>query len=275
MLAGRHPFGWVPANEARARALEVAPVEGLSPVQNAALARGLAWTRDGRPATVAAWLDALVPPRLQDEPPDKAAVAVTAAAPRAFPWARAALGAIALLALLLGLATWHSRTQSRVLPESVPATNNKAGPILPKPSVLKEPLVDAATPSAIMAVPATPAPAPVKRKPVRVEVENAAVTIAESAPAAVVMLRRIGDPSPPLSVTWRLADGSALAGEDYAASKSGTARFRSGQMERTIFVPLVDDATPELEEFFTLQLSSRTVQIGGESRVVITVRDDD
>ena len=63
--------------------------------------------------------------------------------------------------------------------------------------------------------------------------------------------------------------------EDYAAAKSGTARFRSGQMERTIFVPLVDDATPELEEFFTLQLSSRAVKIGGEPKVVITIRDDD
>jgi hypothetical protein len=115
----------------------------------------------------------------------------------------------------------------------------------------------------------------VKRKPVRVEVEGTAITIAESAPAAVVMLRRIGDPAPALAVTWRLADGSALAGEDYVASKSGTARFRSGQMERTIFVPLVDDATPEPEESFTLKLSSRAVKIGGEPSVVITIRDDD
>ena len=119
MLAGRHPFGWVPANEARARALEVAPLEGLSPVQNAALARGLAWTRDGRPATVAAWLDALVPPRLQDASPGAAAGAATTVAPRAFPWGRAALGAVALLALLLGLVTWQSRTS----PDgAVPAT---------------------------------------------------------------------------------------------------------------------------------------------------------
>jgi hypothetical protein len=124
-----------------------------------------------------------------------------------------------------------------------------------------------------MAAPAVPAS--VKRKPVRVEVESAALTIAESSPAAVVMLRRIGDPSPPLSVTWRLVDGSALAGEDYVASKPGTARFRSGQMERTIFVPLIDDATPESEESFTLQLSSRAVKIDGESSVEITIRDDD
>lgn len=274
MLAGRHPFGWVPASEARERALEVAPLEGLSPVQNAALARGLAWTRDGRPATVAAWLDALVPPRLQDESPDAAAGAATTAPRHAFPWAWAALGAVALLALLLGLVTW----KSRVLPESVPATNVDAGPvipgpIMPKPSTLEAQLVDATTPSAIEAAPVVPAP--VKRRPVRVEVESAALTIAESSPAAVVMLRRIGDPAPPLSVTWRLVDGSALAGEDYVASKSGTARFRSGQMERTIFVPLIDDATPESAESFTLQLSSRAVKIGGESSVVITIRDDD
>jgi serine/threonine protein kinase len=289
MLAGRHPFGWVPANEARARALEVAPLEGLSPVQNAALARGLAWTRDGRPATVADWLDALVLPRLQGESPDAPAGAATTAAPRAFPWGWAALGAVALMALLPGLVTWQSRTspdraapgtQSRALPESLPATDDDVGPsapgpTLPAPAALEARLVDATDPSAVVATPAAPTPAPVKRKPVRVEVENVSLTIAESAPAAVVMLRRIGDPSPPLSVTWRLADGSALAGDDYARLKSGTARFRSGQMERTIFVPLVDDATPELEEFFTLQLSSRTVKIGGESRVVITIRDDD
>ena len=282
MLAGRHPFGWVPANEARARALEVTPLAGLSPVQNAALARGLAWTREGRPATVAAWLDALVLPRMDDEPPLAAAGAATTVAPRAFPWGRAALGAVALIALLLGLLTWQSRTspdgaapgtQPQTLLESTPATNAGAGPVQPRPSALEEQLVDATTPSEIEAAPVVPAP--VKRKPVRVEVESATLTIAESSPAAAVILRRIGDPAPPLSVTWRLADGSALAGEDYVASKGGTARFRSGQMERTIFVPLVDDATPELEEFFTLKLSSRAVKIGGESRVVITIRDDD
>jgi hypothetical protein len=164
----------------------------------------------------------------------------------------------------------------------LPATDDDArrpasGPILPAPGATEARPVDATNPAAVVATPATPelAPAPVKRKPVRVEVENVSVTIAESAPAAVVMLRRIGDPSPPLSVTWRLADGSALAGEDYARSKSGTARFRSGQMERTIFVPLVDDATPEPDESFTLRLSSRTVKIGGESSVVIRILDDD
>ena len=67
MLAGRHPFDRVPANEARPRALEAAPLPALSAAGNAALARGLAWSREDRPADVEAWVRSLAEFEASDE----------------------------------------------------------------------------------------------------------------------------------------------------------------------------------------------------------------
>ncbi|HXW10165.1 MAG TPA: serine/threonine-protein kinase, partial [Steroidobacteraceae bacterium] len=68
MLAGRHPYSRMPANEARAHALEVVPVAGLTPGQNAALRNALEWSRSRRPSSIEAWLEAVL-----DENPGVAA----------------------------------------------------------------------------------------------------------------------------------------------------------------------------------------------------------
>ena len=60
-----------------------------------------------------------------------------------------------------------------------------------------------------------------------------------------------------VTVNYTTADGSATAGEDYTRA-SGTLSFDPGETERTVRVPVLDDAIDEGEETFTLRLSDAT-----------------
>ncbi len=61
LLTGRHPFNKTPANRARDAGLVPPPVRGLSPRQNATLARGLAFRREDRCQSVSEFIDGLRP----------------------------------------------------------------------------------------------------------------------------------------------------------------------------------------------------------------------
>ena len=58
-----------------------------------------------------------------------------------------------------------------------------------------------------------------------------------------------------VTVEYATRDGSARAGEDYTET-SGTLRFNSLEMERTVTVPIMDDAHQDDGETFTLRLSN-------------------
>ena len=60
-----------------------------------------------------------------------------------------------------------------------------------------------------------------------------------------------------VTVTYTTADGTATAGEDYAAT-SGTLVFDTGEREKTIAVTVLDDAHDEGEETMTLRLTNVT-----------------
>ena len=57
----------------------------------------------------------------------------------------------------------------------------------------------------------------------------------------------------PVAVAYATADGSATAGSDYTARK-GKLTFAPGETEKTVAVPVLDDAIDEGEETFTLRL---------------------
>ena len=61
--------------------------------------------------------------------------------------------------------------------------------------------------------------------------------------------------SGPVSVDYATKDGTAAAGADYTAA-SGTLTFAVGETEKTVSVPLLDDAIDEGKETFTLELSN-------------------
>ena len=58
-----------------------------------------------------------------------------------------------------------------------------------------------------------------------------------------------------VTVEYETRDGSARAGSDYTET-SGTLRFNSLEMERTVSVPIIDDLVPDDGETFTLRLSN-------------------
>ena len=61
--------------------------------------------------------------------------------------------------------------------------------------------------------------------------------------------------SGPVSVTYATADGTATAGSDYRA-RQGKLKFAAGETEKTISVPVLDDAHDEGAETFTLRLTA-------------------
>ena len=58
-----------------------------------------------------------------------------------------------------------------------------------------------------------------------------------------------------VAVAYATADGTATAGEDYTARK-GQLTFDPGETEKTVRVPVLDDAIDEGEETFTLRLTN-------------------
>ncbi len=81
------------------------------------------------------------------------------------------------------------------------------------------------------------------------------------------------------TVDYATADGTATAPDDYAAT-SGTLTFTAEQTERTIAVPIVDDAVDEEEEEdLTLTLSAPTSAMFGGGAATLaatgTILDDD
>ena len=94
------------------------------------------------------------------------------------------------------------------------------------------------------------------RGPVSVSVADARV---REAPGATldfaVSLSRAA--SGTVAVAYATADGTATAGEDYTARK-GELTFDPGETEKTVRVPVLDDAHDEGEETLTLRLSAAT-----------------
>jgi serine/threonine protein kinase len=295
MLSGRHPFSRVPANEARVRAMQVTPIEGLAPRQNEALASALAWSRTSRPSSIEAWCDAL----LNQNP-----VTPAAARPQAnhltpaewLPWRWiGAVGAVA--ALLLAVVWWASDDPTASAPAAIADSQPDVSQLQDEPpAVASPPSANASdtlestltVPSAavlqapIATAGATPTSPENVARPARVSTSNrlrieadTSVRISESAPAAVVILRRSGNTAAPVTVKWHIQDGSARNDEDFTTPAGRSARLAAGQTTRAIYVPLVNDERSEPEEFFSLILQSPAEAIGESSRVTITVLDDD
>jgi serine/threonine protein kinase len=288
LISGQHPFGHLPSNEARDAAIVAGPLSQLSPGQFAALQRGLAWTRAERPATVEELMQSLVSD-------GGTATAEPAPGPSRLPsrvhllpwqWLAVPVIAVSLIAF------WRMRSVNdndlaaravRGTPVVRGAAHTVTTPVVEKSALgdssttEPQPLepLETSAPSTSDAAPAT-APMPVAaRTRAQISADSASIVVSENAFAAVILLRREGNLASPASITWRLSDGSARAGKDFDGPLTGTARFLPGQTIRAIYVPLIDDAAREVEESFSLRLSSRSASIGPTDKVTITIVDDD
>ena len=76
------------------------------------------------------------------------------------------------------------------------------------------------------------------------------------------------------TVDWATADGTAIAGTDYAAA-SGTLTFGPGETTKTVSVAVLDDTGPESDETFTLQLSRALGATIVDATAAGTIANDD
>jgi Calx-beta domain/Peptidase M10 serralysin C terminal len=101
-------------------------------------------------------------------------------------------------------------------------------------------------------------------------------------PAAVFTVSLSRAYSYDIMISYSTRDGTALAGSDYAGV-TGTVTIRAGQTSATITVPVLDDASKEANEVFTLKLGKATADIPGtdirlaiaDGRATGTILDDD
>ena len=108
----------------------------------------------------------------------------------------------------------------------------------------------------------------------------------EASGAATITVTRAGDISNAATVNYATSDSAGLqscatvntkASErcDYVTSV-GTVRFAANELSKTITIPLIDDATVEGNETFTITLSSPTgVPLGTPASATISILDND
>ena len=77
-----------------------------------------------------------------------------------------------------------------------------------------------------------------------------------------------------VSVSYATADGTATAGSDYTRA-SGKLRFAPGETEKTISVPVLDDAHDEGEETLTLRLSAASGAVIADGVATGTIENTD
>ena len=80
--------------------------------------------------------------------------------------------------------------------------------------------------------------------------------------------------SGPVAVAYATADGTATAGEDYTARK-GELTFDPGETEKTVRVPVLDDAIDEGEETFTLRLTNASGAAIADGTATGTIENSD
>ena len=111
------------------------------------------------------------------------------------------------------------------------------------------------------------------RGPVAVSVADArAEEGADETIDFAVSLSRAG--SGTVAVAYATADGTATAGEDYTARK-GELTFDPGETEKTVSVPVLDDAIDEGEETFTLRLTNASGARIADGEATGTIENSD
>jgi len=281
LLTGLHPFGRVDAREARVRGLHPDEASSLPGPARAALEAALSFDPERRPPDMEAFLALL-------EPGETASVPVAARAAR---WrARGSRGRwIASLVMLAGVvaATLLLGADPPAAPTStslpaVPAT----GPSSPDARASEEDQVpagaatgveaareEAAAASGAAATP--PGPAPAARRVLQgVGFEQGALLVSRSAPAAAVPLRRIDGNEGRVVLAWRVEEGSARSGRDFAGPLSGTIVLADGQERATLFIPLLDagDTTDDRRFSVLVDEVSGAAGRGDLARVDVTLR---
>jgi hypothetical protein len=78
----------------------------------------------------------------------------------------------------------------------------------------------------------------------------------------------------PVSVTWKAPDGTALVGQDDAAS-AGLVVFNPGETQKTITIRVYKDTTDEADETLGVQLLNVSNATLADANALGTIFDDD
>ena len=107
-----------------------------------------------------------------------------------------------------------------------------------------------------------------------VQFSVSSITAIEDVGSLSVTVLRTGGAAGSLTVDYATVDGTAIGGQDYTAA-SGTLTFNVGETSKTIQIPIVDDATTEPDENFTVVLrNTPTLEaLGAPSTLLVTLQD--
>jgi eukaryotic-like serine/threonine-protein kinase len=311
MLTGRHPWGNLPADEAKHRKLKPMRPPGLSEARWTVLRQALSFGAADRPANAAVFLSAFFAPARRR---------------RILPWvAAAAVGGIAIGIAVTVLGPARDIGRPAVTPPvAVPAPREEPDRVAigePEAAPAEEPVlreeparVEASDPGVAPAEEPADVPA-LREEPARVEAREPGVAPAEE-PADVPVLReepaavevrlpagppalafaahrfrvlerdialRLELPRPagyagPLRVMWRTIDETAQDGVDYAGSPSWRwAETPPNAPSLVIFIPIVNKHLPEPDRTFLVEL--RQVPdgppVGAPDQAVVVIVGDD
>lgn len=111
-----------------------------------------------------------------------------------------------------------------------------------------------------------------------IDVAFITVSVAEEPNAAVMLeIVRIRGAFGTVGVNYIVRPGTASLDDVSRATASGTVQFIDGQQRATFMIDIVNDAVPELDEVFTVELESATdgAQIGNQNVITVTILAND
>jgi CubicO group peptidase (beta-lactamase class C family) len=109
----------------------------------------------------------------------------------------------------------------------------------------------------------------------RIELGAASFGVEESEGHFTVGVRRSGDSSGAVAVTYTTQSGTALEGADFIPTR-GTVGFGPGEITALISIPILDDTIEETNETFMILLGNPTGGASlGLSAATVTIEDDD
>ncbi|MDZ7771049.1 MAG: protein kinase [Woeseiaceae bacterium] len=104
---------------------------------------------------------------------------------------------------------------------------------------------------------------------------SAQVSVSERDPAVQIDVTRLNPDQTTLNVVYTVEDITATEGEDYFAPGRKIIVFGPGQRVARLLIPLVQDAAPEDDEAFTIELDTESSSPGTFTRIAVIIRDDD
>lgn len=107
------------------------------------------------------------------------------------------------------------------------------------------------------------------------QLERSSYEAQENGGPVSIVVTRLGNGSPAVSVDYRTLAGTAQQGSDYTAA-TGTLFFSSGETSKTVEVVLTNDGAVEPEEMFTFEIRQPSAGVlGTPSSATIRVLDED